>query len=329
MVLSSNVGMGEYLLVGNEIESPLVNAAGSVNGVNPEAILREVDELAATGIGAVTIGSFTVPPQAGNEARYGAPVYYHDAVEGKTYNSMGLPNIGVVAAASLSPEIVNRVHDAGKVVVYSGSPTNSVEHGSAVDQAARLAYELLATDADLVEINVSCPNIVINGDSRKPIMGYDLVTMMELVERLHSEVGQTGRLGVKLPPYLSQDEKRLAPRLAKIIQAQNIFRFIVTPNTIPNQVPLGSNGESMLTVPGGRGGLSGPATKDIGRAQLTLWRENVDCEIISTLGVDSGQELHHRRQLGAVAAGGVTFLWQSKNWKATVTDMLTEFAALQ
>ncbi len=70
--------MAEYELSGYELESPLINAAGSVNGPDIERILHEVDVLASTGIGAITIGSFTVPRQEGNESKYGSPTYYHD-----------------------------------------------------------------------------------------------------------------------------------------------------------------------------------------------------------------------------------------------------------
>jgi dihydroorotate dehydrogenase len=321
--------MSGYQLAGHELESPLVNAAGSINGVSTEGILREVSDLAQTGIGAITVGSFTVPPQAGNEARFGAPIYYYDAETRTTYNSMGLPNIGIEAAVRLSPSLTTRAHAMGKIVISSGSPTNASEYGSSVAQAARLAYELLETDADLVEVNVSCPNVVDSGGGRKPIMGYDLESMEELLARLDAEVGVTGRLGLKLPPYLSVEDRLLVPRIAAMLQGRHVFRFLVTSNTIPNQVPRHADSRPLLAVPEGTGGMSGPSTKEVGREQLVLWRQHTDLDIISTLGVDSGHEINCRLQLAANAVGGVTFLWQSSNWKVAVTEMLTGFAEEQ
>ncbi|MET0779651.1 MAG: hypothetical protein ABWY71_02340 [Candidatus Saccharimonadales bacterium] len=318
--------MYEYTLAGHQLESPLVSTAGSINGVHPDMLLREVGELSETAIGAITIGSFTVPPREENEVTYGPPAYCYDAAAGRTYNSMGLPNIGIAAGAALAPEIVRVAHGKGKPVIYSCSPTNAPEHGTSIDQAVNLVRTFLATDVDLVELNVSCPNLVTKSGGRKPIIGYDLETMEELVERLDREVGDTGRLGLKLPPYMSGQEKLLVPQLAKMIQGGNAFRFLTTPNTIPDQIPLNALGQPLLTVPGGNAGMSGPATKETGREQLRLWRQYTDKEIISTLGVDSGKELACRLQLGATAAGGVTFLWESRNWKAAVTDMLTGFA---
>ncbi len=321
----------EYAIAGVELSSPLLNAAGSINGPYAERILREVDVLAATGIGAITVGSFTIPRQEGNEAKYGSPTYYYDASEGKTYNSMGLPNIGLEEAVALAPDVVSRSHDKGKPVIYSGSPTMSPDSGESVEQARRLVYELLQTGVDLVELNVSCPNVVTEGGGRKPIMGYDLESMAQLVEVLAAEVGEGQRVGVKLPPYVSDEEKLLIPDVAKLLQAKNVFSFLVTANTVPNQVARNQDGSPILSVPNGAGGMSGPATKELGREQLRLWSEQMggSIDIVSALGVDSGKEVQVRRSLGAVAAEGVTFLWESDNWAAKVSAVLHDFADAQ
>lgn len=318
----------EYAVAGVELGSPLLNAAGSINGPNAEGLLREVDLLASTGIGAITVGSFTIPRQEGNEAKYGSPTYYHDSAEGKTYNSMGLPNIGLQEALALAPDVISRSHDKGKPVVFSGSPTVSPESGSSVDQARKLVYEFLQTGVDLVELNVSCPNVVTEGGSRKPIMGYDLESMAELVDVLSSDVGEGQRIGVKLPPYVSDEEKLLIPDVAKILRAKNVFSFLVTANTIPNQIARNADGSPILTVPNGAGGMSGPATKEVGREQLIMWHEQMGdrVDIVSALGVDSGQEVQVRRSLGAVAAEGVTFLWESDNWASQVSKVLHDYA---
>lgn len=327
--------MSEYVLAGHELESPLVSAAGSISLASSETILRGVDELTDTGIGAITLGSFTLLPRVGNEVLFGGPVYHHET-SGRTYNSVGLPNVGLTAAVELAPEISERAHDRGKIVIFGGSPSAEPELGNSVDQAVRLTSNLLATEADLVELSVSCPNIVLKSGGRKPILGYDLDAMQNLVDKLHTEIGTTDRLGLKLPPYLSAAEAQLfpgteakdqlVPDLAKILRSQNVFRFLTVCNTIPNQVAKDDAGQYILSVPGGMGGLSGAATKEVGRNQLRLWGEHSNAEIISVLGVDSGKELVIRRQLGAVAAGGVTFLWEAKNPKTAVTNLLLDFA---
>lgn len=160
-------------------------------------------------------------------------------------------------------------------------------------------------------------------------MGYDLETMLELIDSLDYQVGEGQRLGLKLPPYLSNDERSVATDLAEVLRASDVFKFIVTANTIPNQEPLNEQGEHILTVPNGKGGMSGPATKKIGREQLEFWKTHLadSVDIVSALGVDSGQELRTRLELGAVAASGVIFLWESSNWKNAVTNVLLDFAS--
>jgi dihydroorotate dehydrogenase len=322
---------GEYQFGGADIDSPLVNAAGSINGTSIENILHEVDELAATGIGAITVGSFTVPRQEGNVITYGEPVYYHDTEKGLTYNSMGLPNIGLDEAILMAHEIARRGDAGGKPVIFSVSPTlPSEEIGRPSEQAALLTYRFFdEAVVEFVELNVSCPNVVAEDGSRKPMLGYDLEGMAELIDAIREQVGRpSGGLGIKLPPYLTDEQKALMPEVATAIMDSKLFSFITTANTIPNQVPKDAAGEDILSVPGGAGGMSGPGTNEIGREQLKLWKNLVGdrLEIISTLGVDTGRELAVRKLMGAVAAGGVTFLWQNQNWKEAVTRVLSDYA---
>lgn len=320
----------EYSLVGHALETPLVNAAGSINGTNPELVLNEVELLSATAIGAITIGSFTVLEQPGNEAVYGSPVYYHDRKTGATYNSMGLPNIGLQAAKQLMPEILARAHDKGKPVIASVSPSYSAaEIGDSTHQTIRLVYELLLAGVDLVEVNTSCPNIIAEGGARKPMLGYDLDGMRQLVTELAPWTGtRDSQVGVKLPPYISEYEKVIVPDLADLLTNRQVFSFVTTANTIPGTVPTDERGEPILRVPGGIGGMSGPATRNEGRNQLQLWDGLLSGQIavVSTLGMDSGQELAYRCRHGATAGGGATFLLESNNWGHTVTKVVEEWA---
>lgn len=255
--------MADYELVGNELETPLVNAAGSINGSGEARILQEVETLANAAIGAITVGSFTIPEQADNEAKFGSPAYYHDPITGATYNSMGLPNIGLSAAIRLMPEIIARAHERGKPVIASVSPTQAnPEIGDIFEQTTKLVGELQTTDVDLIEVNTSCPNVVTEGGGRKPILGYDLEGMRLLVARLEPLVGtHNARIGVKLPPYLSDEDRQIVPELTALFREHPIFAFIVTANTIPGQVARNDAGEQVLSVPGGAGGMSRSSDK--------------------------------------------------------------------
>ncbi len=316
-----------YKVAGLELESPLMNAAGAINHFNPETILNEARLLANTGVGAIQPGSVTKPPSPGNEVLFGEPTHHYDPRTGKMANSKGLPSPGKDEMLRITPELVAIAHEAGKAVIMSVSATKDA--GSSVEQSVELAESFLETEVDRVIVNVSCPNIVEGGDGRKPIMGYDFDTMEELVETFWERIGETGRLGVKPANHVTIEQKLLIPRLAGLYRGRPVFTFMEGPNTIPGYVPVDDDGNNILSVPGGAGGLSGPATRANGREQLELWADEVSdfMDIISAQGVDSGKEMAWRLGHGAVAASGVSFLWNSRKWEYAVTQMLEEYAA--
>ena len=318
----------EFTLLREEIDSPLINAEGSISGTNVEEITHQVRMLAGTGIGAITIGSITIPQQMGNEEKYGSPTYHYDPKTGSTYNSMGLPNIGLTRAKMIIPELLDIAHNNGKPLIVSVSPTLSTsEIGDPYDQTEKLVETILDLEVDGVVVNMSCPNLVVEGGGRKPMIGYDLDASAELITTLERVIGTDHRIGLKLPPYISDSDKKMIPALADMILETSSIGFIITSNTIPNKVAIDEHCKPILSVPSGAGGLSGPVTKEIGRLQLHMWLEHLlgKKEIISVLGVDTGTELAYRVNSGASAAGGVTFLWESPNWGRAVTKMLEEY----
>jgi dihydroorotate dehydrogenase len=302
--------MRKYSLVGRKLRTPVVAAAGFQNGVDKSLIVDKFNQLLKTKIGAITLGSFTVPANEGNEIKFGAPVYYYDEKNQLTYNSIGLANIGIDQGLLLIGELAPHAKEKEILLIANGSPLANPELGSSVEQAMLLAKKLLTSKADLIELNLSCPNVVTEEGGRKPIMGYDLQSVSELVDELEKLDG-TERIGLKMPPYISDEEKSLIPQLAEVLDKSHIG-FLTIANTIPNQKPVDEQGTQKLSVPGGLAGMSGPATRDVGREQLQLWHAAVkNKDIISLLGVDSYDEVELRLKMGAAAAGGVTFFRES------------------
>ncbi len=321
--LSEEATGADWQLAGHNLVSPLFNAAGLINNPDIDTIKREARLLASTGVGAIQYGSITVPPSPGNEAVYGPPTDYYDRLTGEFTNSKGLPNPGAAEFLRHSSEMAAIAHEAGKLAIVSVSPTKDA--GDSVEQAVRLADDFLETDFDLVAINVSCPNIVTDGDGRKPIMGYDAETIHRLLENLWSEFGMTGRLGVKAANHDTPERQAVVPQLARLFRDYPVFDWMEAPNTIPGHIPLDEERQAILSVPGGAGGLSGPATSRNGREQLLLWHRQVGdiMDIVSSEGVYSGEELAWRLGHGAVAASGVHFLWNAEDgWADTVEKML-------
>ena len=318
----------EYELVGHELKTPLINAAGLVNGHEAGGLLRDVATLAATEIGAITVGSWTMLRRLGNAALFGEPTHYYDHLTGEMANALGLPNVGLDEGEWLVGLIKAEAGD--KPVIFSVSPTlPEAGIGDSIDQSQLMVERLFFQGAELVELNVSCPNIVDQTGGRKAIMGHDPETMARLAEGLANDIDAnlySHCLGLKLPPYISPRQKQAQQKITDIIK-DGPFGFIVTANTIPGSRPVDDRGNPRLTVPGGGGGLSGPATRDEGRRQLDIWRESLPTKpVVSTLGVFDGQEVAARMEAGATAVAMNSRFWQSSNWKRTVTEILVELS---
>lgn len=311
-----------------ELESPLFNAAGLLNGPNGSALLRDVETLADTSIGGLTVGSWTIPKREGNAATYGEPVAYFQNSTGSMTNSLGLPNVGINNGEQLVEEILDIAGE--KPVIFSASPVSSESDiGTSVEQSVEMINRLFLAGAKLVELNVSCPNIVTDDSGRKPIMGYDPQTMGELFESLSAQPDWEefrAQLGIKLPPYIDTAHGVKLRSLISNVLHDADPGFITTSNTVSGYLPM-QNGEPILSVPGGQGGLSGPITSEVGREQLRTWKSEMALTpIISTLGVFDGHEVAKRQEMGAHASAMVSRFWLSSDWKNTVSNALLELS---
>lgn len=317
-----------YHLSDIKLESPFMNSAGSLHGTNTDFLLDKVRALSQTRIGAITLGSFTIPKREGNAATFGHPTYHYDLYTGRTYNSKGLPGPGLDRILELAP-LFNQI--AGdKPLIYSGSTTFATpEIGEGPEQISRLAYDFFdKARAKIVEVDAGCPHILATDGQRMPIVGYDYEVMDKLIDGLQNAIGTGQKIGIKLPPYLSIEQRKLVPKIAKRIRESGVFAYLATSNTIPDQVPLDERGAPILSVLGGKGGMSGPATKAIGQEQLCLWRQAMgpNFEIVSSLGVDSGEEIAVRLRLGATAVAATSlFLQCIDNWSVTANHTIEQF----
>src|SRR6188508_2517754 len=146
------------------------------------------DELFALGrsrAGAIVTKSMTVEPRVGNPE----PRYY--SFPGGSINSMGLPNLGYRAYAELIPDL----KQFGKPVIASVA-------GLCEDDFPAIARAINEAGPDLIEVNLSCPNI-----PGKPQIGYDAEASERLMKRVRPLI--TVPMGVKLPPYFDPAHHQL------------------------------------------------------------------------------------------------------------------------
>jgi len=248
-----------------------MNASGAL------CVTRE--ELVALGrsqSGAIVTKSMTVETRQGNPA----PRYY--GFPGGSINSMGLPNLGYLAYAELIPELKK----FGKPVIASVA-------GLCEDDFPAIARTIDDARPDLIEVNLSCPNI-----PGKPQIGYDAEASERLMKRLRKLI--TVPMGVKLPPYFDPAHHKL---MGDVIGRCGVD-FLNLINSVGNGLVVDSQMETVVIKPkGGFGGLGGTIIKPVALANVRAFWKHFDgrIPIIGTGGVMNGVDAFEHFLCGASA----------------------------
>jgi len=258
-------------IAGVKFPGCIMNAAGAL------CVTR--DELVALGrsrAGAIVTKSMTVEPRQGNpEPRYrGFP--------GGSINSMGLPNLGYRVYAELIPEL----KQFGKPVIASVA-------GLCEEDFPTIARAVNAAKPDLIEVNLSCPNI-----PGKPQIGYDPEASERLLKRVRKVI--TVPMGVKLPPYFDPAHHEI---MGQVIGRCGVD-FLNMINSVGNGLVIDPERESVVIKPkGGFGGLGGTIIKPVALANVRAFYKFFQgrIPIIGTGGVVNGVDVFEHFLCGASA----------------------------
>ena len=258
-------------IAGVRFPTCVMNAAGA------RCVTREeLEALGRSGSGAIVTKSMTLEPRAGNpEPRY-------HAFPTGSINSMGLPNLGYRAYADLIPDL----RQFGKPVVASVA-------GLCEDDFVAIATVINQSQPDLVEINLSCPNI-----PGKPQIGYDAEASVRLLRKVRRVI--TVPMGVKLPPYFDPVHQQ---EMAKALDGLGID-FLSLINSVGNGLVVDPERECPVIKPkGGFGGLGGPLIKPVALANVRAFWKLFEgrLPIIGTGGVVEGRDAFEHLLCGASA----------------------------
>jgi dihydroorotate dehydrogenase (fumarate) len=258
-------------IAGVKFPGCFMNASGAL------CVTRE--ELLALGrsrAGAIVTKSMTV------EARQGNPLPRYYGFPGGSINSMGLPNLGYHAYAELIPDLKR----FGKPVIASIA-------GLCEDDFPTIAQVINDAKPDLVEVNLSCPNI-----PGKPQIGYDADASERLMKRVRKVI--TVPMGVKLPPYFDPAHHQL---MGDVIGRCGVD-FLNLINSVGNGLVVNPGTETVVIKPkGGFGGLGGSIIKPVALANVrAFWNYfQGKMPIIGTGGVISGVDAFEHVLCGASA----------------------------
>lgn len=248
-----------------------MNAAGAL------CVTRE--ELMALGTSraaAIVTKSMTV------EARLGNPEPRYYGFPGGSINSMGLPNLGYEAYAELIPGLKSY----GKPVIASVA-------GLCEDDFPKIAARIDAAGPDLIEVNLSCPNI-----PGKPQIGYDAEASERLLKRVRKVI--TVPMGVKLPPYFDPAHHEV---MGQVIGRCEVD-FLNLINSVGNGLVVDPEREAVVIKPkGGFGGLGGTLIKPVALANVRAFYKIFQgrIPIIGTGGVLNGVDAFEHILCGASA----------------------------
>lgn len=233
----------------------------------------ELDDLRASKATTFVTKSATLNPREGN------PTPRYKAVPLGSINSMGLPNLGI-----------DYYLDYLKTVeVGESSPFLSVTGLSREETHALLRKIQSSSYNGLVELNLSCPNLV-----GKPQLGYDAEGVNELLTEVFAYFDQP--LGVKLPPYFDLTH---FDQIAEVLN-QFPLTFVNTVNSIGNALYI--DDETVAIKPkNGFGGLGGSYIKPTALANVHAFYQRLkpSIAIIGTGGVTSGRDVFEHILCGA------------------------------
>lgn len=258
-------------IAGVRFPSCFMNASGALCVTQDE-----LEALGKSGAGAIVTKSMTVEPRQGN------PVPRYHGFPGGSINSMGLPNLGYRAYAEMIPHLKR----FGKPVIASVA-------GLGEEDFPIIAEVINAAQPDLIEVNLSCPNI-----PGKPQIGYDPETSERVLKNVRPKISVP--MGVKLPPYFDPAHHEI---MGKVLGRCGVD-FLNMINSVGNGLVVDLERETVVIKPkGGFGGLGGRLIKPVALANVRAFYKLFagKIPIIGTGGIAEGSDVFEHILCGASA----------------------------
>jgi len=242
-----------------------------------------LERTARCGAGAVTAKS------CGPEPRAGHPNPVSVDWGGGVINAIGLTNPG-------AEEEVHLLRASKALLAPLGVPLIASIFAPTVAQFGEVARIISQAEPDLIEVNISCPNV---GDEfGTPFAGS---TASAAAVTAAVKAVTTIPISVKLAPNVPS----IARIAAAVVEAG--ADAITAVNTMPGMVVDAEAGRPVLS--NRMGGISGPALKPVALRCVAEIAAAVSVPIIGTGGVTTGRDAAEMIMAGATAVGVGSAVW--------------------
>ena len=222
------------------------------NASGPLSVTREeLEALGRSGSGAIVTKSMTHCPRVGNpEPRLAA----HLDGERGSINSMGLNNLGYHGYAELMPLLKGYK----KPVIASISYAPCEHNLPLEEQYWQISETMIQSGADMLEINLSTPNLT----------GIPISNDPKSIERVLAPLCKNRKtpMGVKVSPY--NNSLPLFEEVAQLLMELQVD-VVTTMNSEPNVMDIDLKTRAKVIKPReGYGGYGGPAILPIALAEV-------------------------------------------------------------
>lgn len=285
--------------LGVMFSNPVVLASG-ILGVTAASMKHCVD----LGAGGVTVKSLSLAPRTGhpNPTMVGDDHYF--------LNAVGLSNPGVDEG----------VLEIKKFKDMCDAPIIGSIFGGSVEEFAQVAEKILEAPIDILEIDISCPNV---GEEFGCPFAYSVEAASEITEAVKNVASKKGvPVSTKLSPNAWNIET-IAEACVQVgadaITAVNTVSGMMLDSSF--QTPVLSNKV---------GGVSGPALKPIAiKAVWDIFNTIPATPIIATGGVTSGEDAIEMMLAGGRLVGvGSAVFWRGPEVFGKIVDEMKEYMTM-
>ncbi|MDR1043388.1 MAG: dihydroorotate dehydrogenase [Clostridiales Family XIII bacterium] len=252
-------------ICGVEWKNPVTTAAGTIAVAESGKYFDPVE------LGAITTKGVSAEPWTGN------PTPRIAETPSGMLNAVGLENPGV--DAYIAGEL-RALKDRGATVISNVA-------GHSEDEYIKVCRRLDATDTDMLELNVSCPNVREGGMA----FGTDADTLARLVERVRAVTDKP--LIVKLSPNVTD-----VAELAVAAERAGADALSLINTLLGMRVDTRTGRPILANI---TGGLSGPAIRPVAVRMVYEVARRVRIPIIGMGGIMTGEDALEFLLAGATA----------------------------